>query len=253
MRNKRYFIYLSYRGTDYYGWQVQPGMKTIQDVLEDSLSVILQEEIKVTGAGRTDTGVHASYFVAHFDYSGNESVCDQKTIFRLNTHLPDDISVSLIKKVREETHARFDAVSRTYEYQISTVKDPFKKDVSWFQYGRLDIDLMNKACGFLFDYTDFTSFSKLHTDVKTNNCQIMHASWKMDGKMLTFRIQSDRFLRNMVRAITGTMIDIGRAKIVPEEIKNIIKARNRQKAGKSVPPQGLSLVDIEYPKDIFDD
>lgn len=251
MDKHRYFIFLSYKGTDYHGWQIQPGEKTIQGIVEKSLSVILQEEIAVTGAGRTDTGVHARKFTAHFDSEKPKLANDQNILFRLNSFLPKDISVSEIQTVKGEAHARFDALSRTYEYYITWEKEPFMYEYSWFRYGIPDIDRMNLAASYLLHYKDFTSFSKTHTDVKTFICRIDSAGWVLNNRQLVFRIKADRFLRNMVRAIVGTMIDIGTGKTEPEEIKKIIEAKNRGMAGISAPAEGLFLTDIEYPDNIF--
>jgi len=251
MEKPRYFLYISYLGKGYRGWQVQPGKITIQGILENALSTILQEKISCTGAGRTDTGVNALMFVAHFD-SVKEGLDDRDNIiFRLNRFLPPEIAVSRIRRVIGSAHARFDAVSRTYEYRISKSKNPFQRDTSWFRHGNLDLESMNRACTCMLDYNDFTSFSKLHTDVKTNNCVIREAFWISNGDQLVFRITADRFLRNMVRAIVGTMIEIGTGSVKPEGIREIIEAHDRSRAGKSVPAAGLSLVNIEYPVNLF--
>lgn len=251
MEKQRYFLMLSYLGTGYCGWQVQPGKLTIQGVLENALSTILQENISCTGAGRTDTGVHARFFVAHFDSSGIDPDTHDNILFRLNSFLPGEIAVNSIRRVKEDAHARFSAISRTYEYTISRRKDPFSRQTSFFRYGDLDIESMNMACEYMKGYNDFTSFSKLHTDVKTNNCIISEAVWSYRGDQIVFRITADRFLRNMVRAIVGTMTDIGTGVIRAEDIKSIIEAKDRSKAGKSARAEGLSLVNIEYPGEIF--
>jgi tRNA pseudouridine38-40 synthase len=247
----RYFIFLSYKGTSYHGWQVQPDSPTVQETLEKSLSLLLGEKIETTGAGRTDAGVHASFFCAHFDSSVLNLQNDKNLKFRLNRFLPKDISVNDIRKVRHDANARFSALSRTYKYYISTVKDPFKEDLSWFLYGELDLQIMNLASDELLKHTDFTSFSRLHTDVKTNNCRIFAAEWTREGPMLVFTIRADRFLRNMVRAIVGTMVDAGRGKISPSMFAGIIASRNRSSAGISAPAKGLFLTDIEYPPEVF--
>jgi tRNA pseudouridine38-40 synthase len=251
MSKHRYFIRLSYIGTGFCGWQVQPGKRSIQGVLDSALSLILQEEIKCTGAGRTDTGVHAKRFVAHFDSVKSDLHKRQNTIFRLNRVLPFEIAVISILPVKDNAHARFDAISRRYEYTISKTKDPFQTGLSLYRTGQLDIEAMNQAAKLMMYYRDFTSFSKLHTDVKTNNCHITSAFWKEDNNLYIFTITADRFLRNMVRAIVGTMLDIGSGKISPEGIKTIIEAKDRGKAGKSVKAEGLSLVEIEYPPELF--
>jgi tRNA pseudouridine38-40 synthase len=249
----RYFIYLSYLGTNYKGWQVQPGKPTVQGVLENAMSVILQESISVTGAGRTDTGVHATQFVAHFDSRRDDLSNRQNILFRLNRFLPADIAAEKIVAVKADSHARFDALSRTYEYTVSTRKDPFLTGRVWMRHGILDIEKMNMACTYMMEYSDFTSFSKLHTDVKTNNCIIHEAAWRRENNLLIFRITANRFLRNMVRAVTGTMVDIGSGLREPGEIRTIIEARDRSAAGKSAVAAGLVLKSIEYPDSLFTD
>jgi len=248
---KRYFIFLSYKGTSYHGWQVQPNGVTVQQILDESLSTVLGEEIRTTGAGRTDTGVHALVFCAHFDSEKGKLLSDNNFIYRLNRFLPRDISVSEIRQVKDDANARFSAVSRTYKYYITRRKDPFTEDAAWYLHGELNIKAMNKASELLLKHTDFTSFSKLHTDVKTNNCRIYSAVWEEKDGMLVFTICADRFLRNMVRAITGTMVEIGFGKLSVEQFEEIIKLRDRGKAGKSAPAKGLFLTDIKYPDDIF--
>jgi len=241
----RYFLQLSYKGTRYFGWQIQPNAVSVQEVLEKTLSTVLRESVAVVGAGRTDTGVHALFYILHFDVL-NEITESEKLVFHLNRFLPDDIAINKIWKVENEMHARFSAVSRTYKYFISTEKNPFKAETSFLYTGFLDVDKMNEAARILFYYNDFTSFSKLHTDVKTNNCKIYEAAWKQEDKQLVFSIKADRFLRNMVRAIVGTLLDVGKGKTTIEDFKKIIESKDRGAAGTSVPPQGLFLVDIEY-------
>jgi tRNA pseudouridine38-40 synthase len=241
----RYAIQLSYNGGRYFGWQRQPKEISVQEVLEKALSTILRSEIGVVGAGRTDTGVHASYYIAHFDFE-TEIPNLVQLAFKLNRFLPGDIAIQKIIPVNSEFHARFSAVSRTYKYYISTVKNPFTTDTS-FQYTvPLNVDLMNESAKMLFEFTDFTSFAKLHTDVKTNNCKIYQAVWEKQGDQLVFTIKADRFLRNMVRSIVGTLIDVGKGKISVDDFVEIIERKDRGEAGTSVPPQGLFLVDIEY-------
>lgn len=242
---------MAYKGTSFHGWQVQPDSKTVQQILEESLSLILGEKIETTGAGRTDTGVHAAYFCAHFDSESDDLISRKNLLFRLNKFLPEDISVKNIRKVHPEAHARFSAISRTYKYFITRAKDPFTNESAWYLYGDLDIPGMNTACNILLRHIDFTSFSRLHTDVKTNNCRIMEAGWEENGTRLIFTIRADRFLRNMVRAIVGTMVEIGKGKISPGQFEEIIKAKDRGRAGKSAPAQGLFLYGIEYPEEIF--
>ena len=247
----RYFIFISYKGTSYHGWQIQPNSVTVQKILDDALSTILNEKILTTGAGRTDSGVHATVFCAHFDSVSSDLVSKKNVVFRLNSFLPRDISVSRLSKVQSDAHARFSAISRTYRYNIIKTKNPFRDDSSWFINRKINTALMNEACGLLMNHTDFTSFSKLHSDVKTNICRISYAVWKEDDDSLVFTIKADRFLRNMVRAIVGTMIEIGSGKINLKEFEEIILAKDRGRAGKSAPAKGLFLVDIEYPEEIF--
>ncbi len=247
----RFFIFLSYDGTSYHGWQVQPEKITVQARIEEALSVILQEKIKTTGAGRTDTGVHAKSFVAHFDSQHSDLKGNNNIIFRLNTYLPEDISVIDILAVNKEAHARFDARSRTYSYYISLNKNPFRNKYTWYRHGDMDVNAMNRATSYLLRYEDFTSFSKSHTQVKTNKCEIYEAGWTQKEEILVFKIRANRFLRNMVRAIVGSMVDIGTGKIPPGEIEKIIRAKNRSTAGVSAPAEGLFLERIEYDTGIF--
>jgi tRNA pseudouridine38-40 synthase len=247
---KRYFIYLAYKGTAYHGWQIQPNGITIQKILEDALSIALRNPINIVGAGRTDTGVHAKLMVAHFDFQ-NEPINCYELVKKLNSLLPTDISVSKIIEVANNSHARFDASSRTYEYHIIQSKDVFQNELKVQITGALNIQLMNNAASILLHHTDFTSFSKLHTDVKTNNCKIYHAQWTKNNDELIFTITADRFLRNMVRAIVGTLLEVGREKLTIKQFEEIIIAKNRCKAGVSVPAKGLFLIDIQYPNSVF--
>ncbi len=247
----RYFIYISFKGTSYHGWQIQPNSLTIQEILDNALSTVFNEEISATGAGRTDAGVHALVFCAHFESISPDIADNKNNIFRLNRFLPKDIAVNGIFKVVPDAHARFSAVSRTYKYFISMGKDPFLEDSAWFIHGKINLNIMNKACLVLMKYSDFTSFSRLHSDAKTNLCSIFSAYWDKKDIILVFTIKADRFLRNMVRAIVGTMIAAGTGKIGLEEFENIIQARDRCRAGQSAPAKGLFLTDIEYPPEIF--
>lgn len=247
----RYFIYISYKGTSYHGWQVQPNSPTVQKILDEALSVVLNEKVSTLGAGRTDTGVHALIFCAHFESTNSSLDKDNKLIFRLNCYLPEDISVSSIRKVYPDANARYSAISRTYKYYISRTKDPFFNNSSWYLHGDIDISKMNEACKILLKHSDFTSFSKLHSGAKTNICRIYHALWEEQENRLVFTIRADRFLRNMVRAIVGTMIDLGSGKIGLEKFEDIILQKDRCKAGKSAPAKGLFLTEIEYPDEIF--
>ncbi len=250
----RYFIELSYKGTNYNGWQVQANTpNTIQQVLTEKLSMYLKEIIEITGCGRTDTGVHAKNYFAHFDYSGVEIKNNlNQCLYKLNTILPNDIGVQNIFLVKETAHARFDARSRTYHYFLHQKKNPFIEESSWYQYGEIDFTLMNKAAEILLSTTDFTSFSKLNTQVKNNNCWVKSAQWKkINENEWCFEITAARFLRNMVRAIVGTLLLVGRNKINIEDFKKIIEQKNRTEAGMSVPAHGLFLVNIIYPSELF--
>nr|WP_320039383.1 tRNA pseudouridine(38-40) synthase TruA [uncultured Bacteroides sp.] len=248
---QRYFIYLAYEGTNYHGWQVQPNGVSVQECLQKALSTLLRVETEVVGAGRTDAGVHAKLMVAHFD-SEKEDLDLALLTDKLNRLLPPDISVYRVCKVHPEAHARFDALSRTYKYYITSVKSPFNRHLKWRMHGSLNYELMNEAAKILFEYTDFTSFSKLHTDVKTNNCKIMQAEWiQEDETTWVFTVKADRFLRNMVRAVVGTLVEVGRGKMSIEEFRKVIEQKDRCKAGASVPGHALFLVDIEYPAETF--
>ena len=247
----RYFIFISYKGTSYHGWQIQTNSVTVQKILDEALSVVLNEKISTIGAGRTDAGVHAIFFCAHFDYSSPDLLKISNLVFRLNQFLPADISVNSIKKVVPDANARYSAISRTYKYYISRIKDPFSDNSSWYLHGKIDIKVMNEACRMLFFHSDFTSFSRLHSGAKSNICKIYFAGWEELDNRLVFTIKADRFLRNMVRAIVGTSVEIGFGKMNLKEFEDIILAKDRCRAGKSAPAKGLFLVDIEYPEEIF--
>lgn len=247
----RYFIFISYKGTYYHGWQLQSNSVTVQKLLDEALSNILAEKILTTGAGRTDTGVHALFFCAHFDSNRQDLDSDKNLIFKLNRYLPKDISVSHLMKVRADAHSRFSAISRTYRYFISRIKNPFTDDSSWFVHGEIDINAMNESCKILMSHNDFTSFSRLHSDTRTNLCRIYSAIWEEADNQLIFTIKADRFLRNMVRSIVGTMIEAGQGKLNLREFEEIIRAKDRCRAGKSAPAKGLFLISIEYPDEIF--
>jgi tRNA pseudouridine38-40 synthase len=245
----RYFIDLSYNGRAYHGWQIQPDVTTVQAELNHALSTVLRTPLDCMGAGRTDTGVHAKQMVAHFDLDTKLDVND--IVYKLNVLLPKDIHINSIKEVLPEIHARFDALSRTYIYKISRTKDAFNYLNAHTYTLPLDVDLMNQAAQILFKHTDFQCFSKVKTDVKTYNCTIMGAHWELVNNTLNFRIKADRFLRNMVRAIVGTMIEVGAKKRTLEEFREIITSKNRSNAGTSAPAHGLYLINIEYPKSIY--
>ena len=307
---QRYFIYLGYDGSAYHGWQVQPNGESVQGTLERALGMLLRREVAVTGAGRTDAGVHARLMVAHFDWEeglvqegmpmsvereecrrqevkaesikvseehglegeealeqapatrGEETKSDEETerglpdehdlTDKLNRLLPPDIAVYGLRRVRPDAHARFSATSRTYQYFVTTRKSPFDRQYCLRLIREPDFAAMNAAARRLIDYTDFTSFSKLHTDVKTNNCRIMHAQWTDCGDgTWAFTIRADRFLRNMVRAIVGTLLEVGRGRMTVEGFCRVVEQRDRCRAGMSVPGHALFLTDISYPEEIF--
>lgn len=245
----RYFLEIAYNGKKYFGWQRQPEQISVQQVLEESLSTLLRSEIQITGAGRTDSGVHAKQLFAHFDFDEIEN--RDELIFRMNSFLPKDISIKNILKVKEDAHARFDAVEREYEYFISLQKDPFLQDFS-FQINNIpNVDLMNEAADLLLHHKDFQCFSRSKTDVKTYNCTIVKANWEARNNTLIFTIAADRFLRNMVRAIVGTLLDVGYGKTSLEDFRAILKNKKREEAGASAPAQGLYLNKVAYPDAIF--
>ncbi|MDE5561332.1 MAG: tRNA pseudouridine(38-40) synthase TruA [Bacteroidaceae bacterium] len=240
----RYFITLSYDGTAYHGWQIQPHSTSVQEELQRALSTLLRQQVEVVGAGRTDTGVHARRMTAHFDFGALD--CAQLT-YKLNKILPRDIAVQRVEEVPEDMHARFSAKSRTYHYYVHLGKDPFLRAYSWQVYGNPDFDLMNRAARVLMEYRDFTSFSKTNTDTLTNYCTITEAHWDRVGEdAWRFTITANRFLRNMVRAIVGTLMEVGRGRVSMEELRCIVEAKDRCRAGDSVPGNALFLVDVEY-------
>jgi tRNA pseudouridine38-40 synthase len=250
MNSNRFFLEFSYAGTSYHGWQRQPNAISIQEVMEDALGVLLKVPTPLTAAGRTDTGVHAKQMFAHFDAAIVSAELEQ-LLFRLNQFLPNDIAVKQILAVKPDAHARFDARSRTYEYHIATSKSPFLQGLSYSYYHALDVEIMNIAAAILLTYEDFECFSKTHTDVKTFLCDITHAVWEKKETELVFTITANRFLRNMVRAIVGTLIEIGGGKKKIEEMHTVIESKNRSLAGYSVPAEGLYLTQIEYPNAIY--
>ncbi|OIN56841.1 tRNA pseudouridine(38-40) synthase TruA [Arsenicibacter rosenii] len=252
----RYFIELSYRGTNYHGWQIQPNGVSVQEVIENVLKIRLREPVSILGSGRTDTGVHASQQYAHFD---TEQTLPDLGHLRhsLNAMLPQDVAIHRIFPVRPDDHARFTAVSRYYQYQIIRSKNPFKTGLAYVFHPLLDVIAMNEAANRLTRYADFESFSKVKTDVKTFNCRIDFAYWTMaeadgmpDGN-LTFHIKADRFLRGMVRAIVGTLLEVGQGRMTPDQFEAIIQAKNRSKAGRAAPPEGLFLAEVGYPDEVF--
>ncbi len=243
---------MAYDGTAYRGWQVQPNGTTIQGVLEHALATLLRQEVPVTGAGRTDTGVHASFFVAHFDLPADrdpekkENPEGEQFLFRLNRFLPEDIVVYRIRQVPDEMHARFSATYRTYHYHISSVKPLYTRRYAHYLFGTLNLEEISHCCSIILGTTDFTSFSKLHTDVKTNNCRVTAAEWKTVDNGYLFEITADRFLRNMVRSLVGTLVDVGQGKLDRNDFGKIVEAKERGKAGQSAPAHGLFLADIGY-------
>ena len=242
----RFFIQLKYKGTNYHGWQVQPNANSVQAEINLALSTLLQKDIVVTGAGRTDTGVHATEFYAHFEV--DELLDLEHICYKLNCILPKDISIVQLFKVRDDDHARFSAIERTYEYWITKTKNPFLVDGAYFFSQELNITKMNEAAQLLIQKADFSCFSKSNTDTFTNDCTITKAIWEEKNDLIIFTISADRFLRNMVRAVVGTLIEVGLEKIEPQEIINIIVSKDRNKAGTSVPAHGLYLTKINYPK-----
>jgi tRNA pseudouridine38-40 synthase len=254
MENKeyqRFFIHLAYKGTNYHGWQIQPNAVSVQQTLNEALSVILREDINVIGAGRTDAGVHASSFYGHFDIFNQTKPDLNHLVFKLNCYLPRDIAIYNIFPVDSKNHSRFDATARTYKYFISTCKDPFNTETSYYLFKKVSVEKMNEACSILSNYKDFTSFSKRSTETKTNLCDIFRAEWLKKGEQLTFIIEANRFLRNMVRSIVGTMIEIGEGKLSTDDFRQIIEGKDRTLAGYSIPANGLFLTDIQYPQSIF--
>ena len=250
MNFTRYFILLSYNGTGFCGWQYQPGVPTIQETLNEKMTMLLREKIEVVGCGRTDSGVHARKFYAHFDSSIEGLETDEKVIFRLNKILPPGIAVQQIFKMHlPNAHARFAAVSRSYEYHITNIKNPFGTQQSWEHHDILDFSKMNEGARILLDYDDFVAFSKTGGDNKTTFCKVTVSEWRKENNRLVYSISANRFLRNMVRAIVGTLVEVGKGKINPEEVHRVIQSKQRSQAGQSVPAQGLYLTDVKYPED----
>ncbi|MFM7667709.1 MAG: tRNA pseudouridine(38-40) synthase TruA [Bacteroidota bacterium] len=241
----RYFFEISYNGTPYFGWQQQVGQVSVQEVIQKDLQKLFQkEEIEIVGCGRTDKGVHAKNYFFHCDFKQEINV--ENLVYKLNKMLPDSISVTSVFPVKSDLHARFSATKRTYRYFIHQQKDPFITDCSTYFPNVIDFDAMNKACPYLLGKQDFSSFAKVHTDVKTHICSVSSAHWFEQGNQLVFEISADRFLRNMVRAIVGTMLDIGTKKLTLENLPEIIAKQNRSAASKSVSPNGLFLWKVEY-------
>jgi len=247
---QRYFVRFSYDGGNYHGWQYQPNSISVQEVMTGKLQHLFGPDISITAAGRTDAGVHARNMYAHFDT--DSPVEDILALTKkLDLMMPPDIMVHEVIPTKPDAHARFDATARTYEYWMASEKESFNRNYYTRFYGSLDFEAMNRAAKCLFDYTDFTSFSKAHTDVKTNNCKIMQAYWEQRGIYWVFTIQADRFLRNMVRAIVGTLLEVARGKMDEAGFRGVIESKNRSNAGTSVFAKGLFLIDVAYPEEIF--
>jgi tRNA pseudouridine38-40 synthase len=259
---QRYFIELAYDGTNYHGWQIQQNAVSVQEVLNKALATILRQPVETIGCGRTDTGVHAREFFAHFDAGDHSpltidhsettdhglSTIDYGLKVRgLNSILPPDIAIKNIIPVHEDAHARFDATQRSYQYHVHFNKDPFLQGYSWQIRDVPDMELMNQAAAIIMEYIDFSCFSKSNTQVKTNNCKITRAEWVKTEQGMVFHISADRFLRNMVRAIVGTLMMVGKHEISPEAVRQIIESKNRSNAGMSVPACGLYLTEVKYP------
>jgi len=241
----RYKLRLSYCGTAYHGWQIQENAHSVQAEIEEKLSLLTGHYTEITGCGRTDTGVHAEVYMAHFDTETSLNI--STVMHKLNQMLPTDIAIKSIEQTSETFHARFDAISRAYEYRITTEKNPFLIDKAWYRYGEPDIQSMNQAAKLLLNHTDFECFSKVQTQVNHFNCHVTFAEWRRENTMLIFSIKADRFLRNMVRAIVGTLLEVGYQKMTIEEFKKVLESKNRSAAGQSVPAHGLYLTDILYP------
>ena len=241
----RYFIHLAYDGTNYHGWQIQPDANSVQEELQKALSVLLRREVEIVGAGRTDAGVHARRMVAHFEWDGPLDC--QQTAYRLGRMLPRDIAIYRIEQVAADMHARFSATRRTYHYYLHTERDPFCRRYSCELHYDLDFVRMNEAGRILCTYEDFGAFCKSHSDVRTTLCEVTEARWvQMDATHWYFRISANRFLRNMVRAVVGTMIDVGRGRITLDDFRKIVEGRQRSQAGESMPANALFLEEIEY-------
>ncbi|MCO4291825.1 tRNA pseudouridine(38-40) synthase TruA [Solitalea sp. MAHUQ-68] len=265
-KKHRYFVELAYKGTNFHGWQIQPNAISVQEVLNKALSTVLREEIETVGCGRTDTGVHATNFFSHFDtvteirsqqsgVSNGESeirnpqsiITHDRLVKAINALVGYEIAIKRFIKVVPEAHARFDATSRSYEYHVHFVKDPFKLEISYLLGSQPDVELMNKAASVIMQHTDFSCFSKSNTQTFTNNCKITRAEWVQVEGGLVFHITADRFLRNMVRAIVGTLLDVGKGNLSLNDVPKILESKNRSNAGESVPAAGLFLTTITYP------
>ena len=246
----RYFLTLAYNGTTFHGWQRQPNASSVQQELEEALSTLLREPIAIVGAGRTDTGVHAKQMMAHFEADLSEEI-EENLPYLLNRFLKENIVIYRLDKVNPDAHARFDATARTYEYHLGFQKNPFKQQLYYYFHQPLSLEKMNEAAQILLEYEDFEAFAKTHSDVKTLLCNITQARWESSADGAIFTITANRFLRNMVRAIVGTLLEVGTGKIAVEDLHKIIQSKNRGEAGFSVPASGLYLTEIKYPQNIY--
>ncbi|MEP5613226.1 MAG: tRNA pseudouridine(38-40) synthase TruA [Cyclobacteriaceae bacterium] len=245
----RYFLDISYEGTAYHGWQIQPTGNTVQEEIEKALSTILKEKISIMGSGRTDTRVHATQQIAHFDTLAELTPAD--LVYKLNSFLPKDIAIRSIKAVGNDAHARFDAVKRTYHYHLHQGKNPFKQDVSYHFKQDIDRDAILEGCEIIRNWENFECFSKVHTEVNNFNCQIFAIDWLQNEDSDLFVVTANRFLRGMVRAMVGTLLDLGTHKTNIEDLKGVLESNDRSRAGRAVPPQGLFLERIEYPTNVY--
>lgn len=246
----RYFIELSYHGKNYHGWQIQTNENSVQETIEKALSTLMKADISVVGCGRTDAGVHAKQFFLHFD--SEKEIDKEKLKYRLNSFLPNDIGIFQVIKVVDDAHARFNAISRSYQYRISLEKNVFENDLCLqLNENELDIKKMNQAAQLLMEYTNFKCFSRSRTDVKTYDCSISEAYWVLEDKQLEFFITANRFLRNMVRAIVGTLLEVGKGRMTQDEFRAVIESKDRTKAGASAKAKGLYLTQVKYPESIF--
>jgi tRNA pseudouridine38-40 synthase len=241
----RYFITFSYQGSSYHGWQRQPDASSVQQTLEEALKLFLKEDVSLVGAGRTDTGVHAKVMVAHFDTQQSFEI--EELIYRLNAYLDESIAILSIVEVKADAHARFDATSRSYEYWVVQQKNPFLAQAAYYITHPLDVNRMNEAAALMLEHKDFECFSKSNTDVHTYLCDVTRAEWVFEGERLVFHVSANRFLRNMVRAIVGTLLEVGKGKMSIDEFKAVLDSKDRRNAGPSVPAKGLYLTTIQYP------
>ncbi len=246
----RYFLDIAYNGTAYHGWQIQENAHTVQAELEKCLSTLLRTRIEIMGSGRTDTGVHATHQIAHFDMEGH---LPDDLVYKLNSFLPRDISIQSVRKVHDEAHTRFDATQRSYQYFMHQAKSPFLEKLSYYHPKVVDVPLMNEAAKKLLGEQNFESFSKVKTEVNTFICTIKEARWEKQNDSLVFHVTANRFLRGMVRALVGTLLDVGLGKLTVTDFVNIIESQDRRKAGRAVPAHGLYLTSVVYPDSVYRD